>query len=79
MSASVLTHTAERVPRWSSTGHARARLDGRAAWLSTPLSSPKATVIGAQVKSVGCTRTRNHPTAPLPRHAPTLIAALKSP
>jgi hypothetical protein len=78
-SATSLTRTAERVPRWSSTGLARARPDRCPALLSTSLSSSRAIVIGAELKPIGRTSRRNHPTGPLPRRASTLIAAVKSP
>jgi hypothetical protein len=78
-SASARTRASERVPRWSSTGHASARPDRSPALLSAPHSSPKAIVIAAQAKSIGPTSTRIHPTAAPPRLAPTRIAAIKSP
>lgn len=77
-SATSLTRTAERLRR-SSTAHAGARPDRCPALLSPSLSSPKAIAFRAEVKSIGRTSRRNHPTAPLPHLASTLIAAVKSP
>jgi hypothetical protein len=78
-SATAHTRIAERVPRWSSTSHASARPDSRPALHSTPHSSPRAVVIGAEATPIGLTSTRNHTTATPPRVEPTLIAAIKSP
>jgi hypothetical protein len=74
-SATSFTPIADRVPRWSSTGHASAR----AALLSTPHSSQRAIVMGAQAMSSGPPSRRNHPITTLPCLAHTPIAAVKSP
>jgi len=47
--------------------------------LSTPRSSTKAIVMGAQANPIGPTSTRNRTTATVRRLAFTLIAAIKSP
>ncbi len=78
-SATSLTPAAERIPRWSSTGYAGARLDSCPVLLSTLHSSQRAIIIGAQAKSIGTASRRNHPTATPPRLAHTPIAAVKSP
>jgi hypothetical protein len=49
------------------------------ALLSTSLLAPRASVFGADAKSIGHTSRGNHPTAPLPRLASSLIATVKSP
>jgi hypothetical protein len=78
-SATPLSRAAERLPRWSSTGHASARPDRSPALLPTPLASPRAIVIAAHAKPIGPIVRCNHPTATAPRLAPTLIAEIKSP
>jgi hypothetical protein len=78
-SAASLTRAAERVPRWSSTGHARARPHRSPALLSTPHSSQRAIVMGAQAKPISPTIGRNHPMDAPPRQTATSIAAVKSP
>ena len=78
-SASALTRAAERVPHWSSTSRAGARPDRCPALISTPRSSTKTIVMGAQANPIGPTSTRNRTTATVRRLAFTLIAAIKSP
>ncbi len=78
-SATSFTRAAERVPRWSSTGHAGARPDRWPALLPALHFSQRAIVMGAQAKLIGPTTERNYPTAAPPRLTPTSIAAVKSP
>jgi hypothetical protein len=78
-SATSLPWAAERVPRWSSTGHARARPARSPTSLSTPPSSRSDTVMAAQWKPIDPTSGRNHPMDALPHLAPTPITAVKSP
>ena len=78
-SATSFTRAAERVPRWSSTGHARVRPDRSPALLPALLSSHRAIVMAARVELIGPTSRRNHTSATPPRLTPTLIVAIKSP
>jgi hypothetical protein len=81
MSAGVAspTRAAERLPRWSSTGHARARPDRWSALLPALHSSQKDVVVSAPAKPVGASSRSNHSTAVPPRLNSTPIAAVKSP
>jgi hypothetical protein len=54
-SANPRTRTAERLPRWSSTGHAGAR----PAQLSAPHSAPIPILIGAQSNPISHTSSQN--------------------
>ena len=78
-SATSPTRAAEPVPRWSSTGHARARPHRSPALLSTLHSSQKAIAMGARAKPIGLTSRRYHLIATPLRLTPTPIAAVKSP
>ena len=74
-----LTCATERVPRWSSTGHARTRPDGWPALLPALHSSQKTIVLGAQANPISPASWRNHTTVALAFLATTPIAAVKSP
>jgi len=78
-SATSLAPAAERVPHWSSTGHASARPDSCPTLLPTPHSSQRDIIMGAQARSIGPAGSRNHPTVMPPRLAHTPSAAVKSP
>jgi hypothetical protein len=74
-----LSCAAERLPRWSSTGHDRARPDRRLVPLPALLSSQKTIVLGARAEPIGLTSRRNLPTAARQRLTLTSITAVKSP
>ena len=81
MSASATSppRAAERVPRWSSTGHARTRPDRWPALLPARHSSPRDIVMGARAKPIGLPSRRYHLIATPLRLTPTPITAVKSP
>jgi hypothetical protein len=78
-SATPLTCAAERVPRWSSTGLARARPERWPALLGALHSSQRSNVMATRVDPVGASSKCKHSTAAASRLTPTSIAAVKSP
>jgi hypothetical protein len=77
--ATFLANAAERAPRWSLTGDARARPDRCPASLPARLSSQRDLVTGAPARPIGPTSGHNHPTAALPLLATNPFAAVKPP
>jgi hypothetical protein len=79
LGATSQTRTVKRLPRWSSTGHARARQDTCPVLHSTPRTSPKPIIGRAQSKPIGQTTSHNHAIPKFRSVAPTDIAPIKSP
>ena len=77
--AAFLANADERVPRWSSTGHADPRPQTCPALLAARRSSQRGVVTGAPAKPIGPVSGHNQPTAAPPLLATNPFAAVKSP